>query len=77
MSNKEDTKEEILTQIGLSKKNRELYQELYGGTKTPSIINFFYRVFLFSVTSFFLSMSLNVRVLAQVHNSFLNILQSV
>lgn len=34
MSNKEDTKEEILTQIGLSKKNRELYQELYGN-KNP------------------------------------------
>jgi hypothetical protein len=33
MSNKEDTKEEILTQIGLSKENRKKHEELYGNKK--------------------------------------------
>ena len=52
MSNKEDTKEEILTQIGLIKKNRKIYEELYGN-KNPSFINTFTEYFV-SVTSFFI-----------------------
>lgn len=34
MNSKEDTKEQILTQIGLSKENRKKLEELYGN-KNP------------------------------------------
>ena len=37
MSNKEDTKEEILTQIGLSKENRKKLEELYSN-KNPKFL---------------------------------------
>ena len=39
MSNKEDTKEEILTQIGLSKENRKKHEELYAGKNPKFLLN--------------------------------------